>query len=247
MDDLIQEWKKEEQMPFAGWDFSYLKGKMTEEKPPWDYKSIAKEYLSKSRSVLDMGTGGGEIFASLAPFPPHTVAIEGFHPNYLLAKQKLERLGVKVVYVHETSQLPFKPEEFDLVLNRHSGINVHEIARVLSKGGIFLTQQVDGTSNIDLMRIFGVNPKWPDSTLEINEKKFEEAGFTILEKQNWEGKTIFGSVSALVYYLKSIPWTVPDFSVHKYLEELKKLQEKTNEGGELSFSNKRYLIVARKN
>ncbi len=246
MDDYIKDWKREEQIPFVGWDFSYLHGKMTEEKPPWDYKALAKEYLSKSKSVLDMGTGGGEIFSSLEPFPPHAVAIEGYHPNFLLAKQKLEHLGVKVLFTQETAQLPFKECEFDLVLNRHSGINVHEIARVVAKGGIFLTQQVDGTNNIDLMRIFGVNPQWPDSTLEKNEKKFEEVGFTILEKRNWEGKTVFNSVAALVYYLKSSPFIVPGFNVDKYLEELKKLQERVNRGEELSFTNKRYLIVAEK-
>ena len=47
MKDFYTQWKKEEQMPFSGWDFSYLKDRKTEELPPWDYISLAKELIKK--------------------------------------------------------------------------------------------------------------------------------------------------------------------------------------------------------
>ncbi len=244
MDDLITQWKKEENTPFTGWDFSYLKDRVIDEKPPWNYEELAKEYMSKSKALLDMGTGGGEVLASLAPFPAHTVAIEGYHPNFLIAKDRLKPLGVTVVEANEVHELPFKDSEFDLVLNRHSGINEQEIYRITSSPGTFLTQQVSGDSMSDLQAVFGAKPQWPDSVLEKVQMKLREAGFRIERADQWEGKMIFKDVGALVYYLKAIPWIVPDFSVDKYVGKLMSLQKLVDEGTELQFSNKRYLITA---
>lgn len=243
MNDLIAQWKKDENAHFSGWDFSYLNQRVIDESPPWDYKAIAREHLSKSRAVLDMGTGGGEVFASLAPFPQHTVAIERYHPNFLLAKKRLEPLGATVIEANEVHELPFKDGEFDLVLNRHSAVNEKEIYRVASSPGTFLTQQVSGNSMADLMAVFGAKPQWPDSTLENARRKLGRAGFNIERADQWEGKIIFKDVGALVYYLKAIPWIVSDFSVDRYLTELKSLQKHIDGGEDLQFSNKRYLIV----
>ena len=55
----------EENKEFKGWDFSYLDGRIEEEKLPWDYKSFICKYLNKDDMLLDMGTGGGEFLLSL--------------------------------------------------------------------------------------------------------------------------------------------------------------------------------------
>ncbi len=34
---IIETWKREEQYPFSGWDFSHLDGRMLEDQPPWSY------------------------------------------------------------------------------------------------------------------------------------------------------------------------------------------------------------------
>ena len=48
----------------CGWDFSKLN---VEEFPaPWVYQEIVKQYIQPGDHVLDIGTGGGEIFLSLA-------------------------------------------------------------------------------------------------------------------------------------------------------------------------------------
>lgn len=60
MVSLIDAWKREEQRPFRGWDFSYLQGRMLNEEPPWSYADRAAGLLRRSSSVLDIGTGGGE-------------------------------------------------------------------------------------------------------------------------------------------------------------------------------------------
>ena len=32
--ELLQQWRKEEQMPFQGWDFSYIDGRMIQDNTP---------------------------------------------------------------------------------------------------------------------------------------------------------------------------------------------------------------------
>ena len=56
---------------FHGWDFSYIAqfGGDVEEPKAWCYEKIVRDYLTDRDAVLDMGTGGGELLATLQPFP----------------------------------------------------------------------------------------------------------------------------------------------------------------------------------
>ena len=60
--ELVETWKREEEQPFSGWDFSYLDGRMIEEQAPWSYSSRAAELMRRSSAVIDLGTGGGELY-----------------------------------------------------------------------------------------------------------------------------------------------------------------------------------------
>lgn len=248
MNNPYSQWKKDEQAPFAGWDFSYLKNRKKEEQPPWDYKKKAKALIMKAKAVLDMGTGGGEVFSFLAPFPKHTIAIEGWKPNVSVAKKRLEPLGIKVleVNINESSKLPFIDGEFDLVLNRHSAFNAKEVFRILQNKGTFLTQQVGGRNLNDLIQVFDAVPQYKDWTLDVIKQKIQDAGFQIKDAREWSGKVEFKDVGALVYFLKAIPWVVKGFSVDKYLPTLKNLQSRINRGEKLIFTETRFLIQARK-
>ncbi len=247
MKDFYTIWKKEEKTPFSGWDFSHLKNRMIEEKPPWNYNLLAKRLVKKSTAVLDMGTGGGEIFSSFAPFPARVVATEGYPPNYIIAKKRLESLNVKVIKFSNslTRKMPFKKEEFDLILNRHDAFNSNELFRILQNNGIFLTQQV-GENLWDLMKEFNVKPMFHRWNAEIARKQLKDASFKIEEYRKWKGKVEFRDVGAMVYFLKVVPWIVKNFSIDKYLPVLKRLQEKIDSGKKLVFTEGRFLIKARK-
>jgi SAM-dependent methyltransferase len=135
---------------FQGWDFSYLTGRWLEREPHWSYEAIMREALVGVGSLLDMGTGGGEFLASLAPLPADTAATEGYAPNVPLARQRLAPLGIEVAAMSDDDALPFADGRFDLVINRHEFYDPIEVYRVLKPGGLFITQQVGGQDNIEL-------------------------------------------------------------------------------------------------
>jgi len=248
MTNLIEEWKREEKAPFDGWDFSYLKGRMKEENLPWDYIAMAKRLVAKSDSVLDMGTGGGEIFSSFAPFPKKAVATEGYMPNYRLAKKRLGSLDVRIVKFSNslTRKMPFKDDEFQLVLNRQDAFNAQEVFRILKGKGTFLTQQVGSGNLADLAKAFGATQKYKGWTLAFIRRNMKEAGFDIKEARECRYKTEFKDVGAIAYFLRAITWIVPNFSVDRDSEYLTKLQKRLESGKKLMFTQVRFLIKAEK-
>ena len=249
LEKLVGSWRAEERQPFTGWDFSYLNGRMYEDQPPWSYLSRAAELMDTSESVLDMGTGGGERLLALKEHWPKKVAVtEDYPPNVELVSSRLGPLGVQVEVVELTGDgvLPFDDGEFELVLNRHSGLNPFEVTRILARDGSFLTQQIDGRWAYDLAAAFGAEPLWPECTLATYEDLLSEYGLTIVTAQDWSGYLSFTDVGAIVYYLKAVPWTVHDFSVGTHIDALLELQRRLERGSALRFWAGKFLIEARK-
>jgi SAM-dependent methyltransferase len=247
--ELIESWKHEEQQSFIGWDFSHLDGRMLEEQAPWSYSSRAATLMRQSSSVIDLGTGGGERLLKLKEYWPRKVVVtENYPPNVRLATERLGPLGVTVVDVPLTDHgaMPFVDREFNLVLNRHSGFNPDEVARILALRGTFLTQQIHGLWAYDLLAAFDATPQWPESTLKKYVPRLQSAGLKIVDTKEWSGELAFTEVAAIIYYLKAVPWLVPGFTVETHLEYLLKLQGKLESGATLSFAAKKYLIEAQK-
>lgn len=248
-DALLSAWRREEEEPFAGWDFAHLRGRMIEEQPPWSYAARAAELLERSTAVLDMGTGGGERLLALRAHWPDKVAVtEGYAPNVALARERLAPLGVRVIDVETSRQaaMPFADGEFDLVLNRHSSLNAGEVARILALGGVFFTEQVDGRWAEDLMAVFGARPQWPDANLDHEAGRLREAGLSIDRAEGWSGALTFTDVGAVVYYLHAVPWLVPGFTVATHADALFALQSRLERGEPLAFAAGLYLLEARK-
>lgn len=206
--ELAELWKCEERQHFSGWDFSYLEGRRVEDPLPWSYASRATELMRDSTSVIDLGTGGGERFLQMQEdWPTKAVATEEYPPNYRLATEHLSPFGARVMDVRltEDDSMPFSDDEFELVLNRHSAFNPREVARILARGGTFLTQQVHGLSACDLLAMFDAKPQWPEATMERYVPQLKSAGLTILDTQEWSGQLSFTDVGAIVYFLKAVP------------------------------------------
>lgn len=244
VDERHAQWARDAAAPFEGWDFSYLEGRFVEAAPPWSYLDLARGAVSTASDILDVATGGGEIFASLAPFPGRATAVEGHVPNLPVARRRLEPLRVQVFEGNTRSGMPFADGTFDLVLNRHGGFRAREMHRVLKPGGTFLTQQVGGDNLADLTEVFGSSLPYPDNTLGRVCDEFVALGCEIRRAEDWRGAVSFADVGAVVYFLKAIPWVVRGFDVERHLDELEALQVMLDEGKSLQFTYTRFLIEA---
>lgn len=245
--ELIAQWQAEEAQPFQGWDFSYIADRYHEEEPPFSYVQIARELVTGTQSVLDLGTGGGEVLLSLRDtLPANTMATEGYAPNIPIARANLEPHGIKVIAynIDVEPQMPFPDATVDVVLDRHEAYDSAEVARILRSGGVFLTQQVDGRDIADLLAVFGKQPEYLHVRLENCRKQLEDAGMIIERAEDWAGKVTFDDIGALVYFLHAAPWSAPDdFSVERYADQLLQIY-KTRQP--ITFTTRRFLIQARK-
>ncbi|MCG5251792.1 class I SAM-dependent methyltransferase [Brevibacillus agri] len=244
----IEAMRREVEAPFAGWNFQRLTetGRMQEAPLSWNYPSVVKQHMNGIGSMLDMGTGGGELLALLQPHPARTFATEGYAPNVGVARANLEPLGIQVIEVDGEDELPFEDQSFELIINRHESYLPEEILRLLAPGGAFVTQQVGGQDNLELNRLLGapIPPDYLHWNLAFATEQLREAGFAILLQKEEMSFTRFYDVGAIVYYLKAIEWQIRDFSVEQYAEALLDLQKRMEPLGYVDIPNHRFLIVA---
>ena len=245
-EDLIRE---AEGAPIEGWDFGWLNGRATEERPSWGYSGLLAERTRNLSSMLDIQTGGGELLGQLPQLPPLTVATEGWEPNIFRAAQRLHPRGAWVVVAPEDRPaLPFASEVFDLVVSRHPVVTWwDEVARVLRLNGRFLSQQV-GPHTMSEVTEFFMGPQSPASARdpELAREMAMAAGLRVDDLRVERLRATFADVGAIVYFLRLVVWTVPDFSVAKYRERLTDMHREITNNGPFVAHATRFLIEATK-
>ncbi len=235
--------------PFSGWDFSALEGRWKVGHPSWDYRAIAREHIAHTSSLLDLGTGGGEFLATLAPLPPKTLATEGYPPNLEVARRRLAPLGVRVLAMLGDLQIPMPDASVHLVLDRHEEFDPQEVHRVLLPGGRFVTQQV-GASNCEEVRTkLGVEGTRPTNAVSSSRALGEEisrAGFDIERCEEVRTSYEFLDVGALVYFLRAAPWEVPGFSLTHHRKELEAIHHEIKTKGSFRATHHLLLVIAQR-
>ncbi|MFD7746438.1 class I SAM-dependent methyltransferase [Streptomyces sp. NPDC059698] len=233
-----------------GWDFSWLDGRATEQRPSWGYARAMADRLGRARAALDLQTGGGEVLASAPKLPPVTVATEAWPPNVARATALLHPLGAVVVADEDEPPLPFGDAAFDLVVSRHPVTTWwEEIARVLTPGGTYFSQQVGPASVFELVEYF-LGPQPP----EVRRARHPDdaraaataAGLDVVDLRSETLRTEFHDIGAVVYFLRKVVWMVPGFTVERYRRPLAALHRKIEEEGPFPARTARFLIEARK-
>lgn len=233
----------------SGWDFAWLDGRATEERPPWGYARQLADRLAVASASLDIQTGGGEVLAEAAVFPPTAVATESWPPNIVRATRLLHPRGVAVVADPDEPPLPFAEAAFDLVTSRHPAtIWWDEIARVLAPGGTYFAQHVGPASVFELIEFF-LGPQ-PEARLgrrpEDEAAAAEAAGLRIVDVQTARLRIEIHDVAAVVYLLRKVIWWVPGFTVERYRGRLRDLHDRIESEGPFIAHATRHLIEARK-
>lgn len=245
-DDLLAEAAS---VSVDGWDFSWLEGRATEERPSWGYQRQLSRRLSAVSAALDIATGGGEVLAGAGPFPPTMAATESWPPNAALATKRLHRCGVVLVVTADEPSLPFAAEAFDLVSSRHP-VNVWwpEIARVLRPGATYFAQHIGPATVSELVEYFiGPQPrKWAEHHPDAQRAQAQAAGLEVVDLRMERLRAEFFDIGAVVYFLRKVVWTVPDFTVERYHQRLADLHERIQAEGPFVTYSTRVLVEARK-
>ena len=245
-EDLVAEGSE---APIDGWDFSWLDGRATEERPSWGYAGLVSALAARASSMLDVQSGGGEMLARLPHHPPLLVAAEGYAPNVAVAAHRLRPLGAQVVMTQDDRPaLPFADRSFDVVVSRHPVVTWwEEIARVLCPGGTFLSQQV-GPGSVRELSEFMLGPLPPSSARDPSRARFaaEGAGLVVRDLREERLRTVFFDVGAVVYFLRLVVWIVPGFTVDGFEDRLAALHGRIEREGSFTAHATRFLIDAGK-
>jgi SAM-dependent methyltransferase len=233
---------------FTGWGFSrYGNARFLGPRNPWDYDRRVRELLTSTKSVLDIGTGGGERLSRyLRDYRGRGVATEAWHINAPIAARRLKPLGVEVLYCDD-EVLPLASASFDLIINRHAGMEPADIGRILSPGGIFLTEQISNAHWGELQAFF------PRTTAGKGDNYFSylvglrAAGLEIADARECAVLAAFEDLGNFVYMLCITPWTIPDFDPFGIdLEALLALERTLSTPDGLVLTQGHSLIEARK-
>jgi hypothetical protein len=232
----------------TGWDFSWLEGHASEERPPWGYAGQLSARLGHVQASLDIQTGGGEVLGGAVAFPPLAAATESWPPNVQAATKLLHPRGVVVVATADEPPLPFADAAFELVTSRHPAtVWPEEIARVLAPQGTYFAQHVGPRSAIELIEYFlGPQADTGDRSPDQEVAAFNAAGLDVVDLQVARTQIVINDVAAVVYLLRKLVWWVPGFSVEKYRDRLREMHEQIAASGPFIANSTRHLIEARR-
>ncbi len=145
--------------------------------------------------------------------------------------------------------LPFRDGYFSLVVSRHpTEVLWPEIARVLTPGGTYLSQQVgagiqpgaDRLHDGPAARASGPQPgRWQSL-------RRRPPVLTITDLREQALRVEFFDVAAVVHFLRKVLWTVPGFTVAGYRDELARMHEHIQSAGSFVCHSQRFLIEARR-
>ena len=230
--------------PVGGWDCTALGDRLQVRPLPWDFAEIVATHAERSPDLLDLETGGGEWLSELRHRPPRVVATEPWPPNAAVARARLEPLGVTVPEVEAPPDnvdpveddgrewLPVASSSFSLVTSRHAAFVPREIARVLTPGGVFLTQQVGGDYRRfeELLGLPSGTPTAPVWNAALATRQLDAVGLDVTDADESQEDTVFADVGALAWYLRLIPWVVPGFTIDAYRSALERLHAEFEQG-----------------
>ncbi len=232
-----------------GWDFSRVR--IGRDPVLWDYVDVVRQYLRPTDRVLDIGTGGGEIFFSLAPYFGEGVGIDHNPTMIETARHNQSALSIGNVSLIEMdgNDLQFGAEEFDVVLLRHLRVYVNEIVRILRPGGYFITQAVGQRSSLNFLEAFGwtpasFGPDWWQPVTEVADQ-FRRHGCHIIAQAEYDVPYWFCDTESFIFWLMAVPWP-EDIDLEKHWQNINRILETSQTERGIETNEHRGLLVVQK-
>ena len=241
-----------------GWDFSPVR--IDCDAAAWDYGEVAERFMDPHSRVLDVGTGGGEIFVELAPGFGEGLGIDSSDEMIRVATENLpSELAGKVAFKHARAEALDVPDRsFDVVLNRHCSVDADEVVRVLKAGGYFVTQQIGDANDGHIFDAFdwGSNGQFwmnryrtdggvPPTDLGGLSTEFEQLGCRVVAKCEYNIRCWFKDVRSLIFQLKAAPY--PEvFEPERHWRKLNRLLRDRASSRGIENTQHRWLLVVGK-
>lgn len=239
----------------AYWGAGFLAGRYLPGEVSWCWPDVVRPRLAGASRLLDMGTGEGSALLSLAPLPPFTVAYEAWWATVPAAVAKLRPAGVHLVVclgsdentaeIRTAPTLPLADASFDVVTNRHEAFDPGDVRRLLRPGSAFVTQQV-GSDEADSVRaLLGLPPQGPVWDLEVACAQLASAGIEVERRHEERATARFSDIAALVGYVRSTPWSFPEFDPVAMRARLEALHGRCLREGSIDAVTHRFWLAAR--
>jgi len=201
-----------------GWDFSSLN--VERDPVPWEYEEVVCALLLPEHRVLDIGTGGGEVFLRLAPSLGEGVGVD-IDPEMIRVARQNTPIAMRDTLRFLTmsaEELRFPDASFDAIINRQAPFVATEVARLLRPSGVFVTQEVGdhNTQNIFdalgwdsngayMRALLAEQDKPPTGALENVAADLKRAGLTIVRRESYDVPYYFQDLDSLVFWLRAVP------------------------------------------
>ena len=192
LDDILQHVE-----PRLGWDFSRMN--TVREPVPWDYVEEVKKYLDSDDDVLDIGTGGGERFITLAPYFRSGVGIDIDEEMVKTAQQNANGIS-NMTFMVLDDKLAGLNRRFNVIINRHAPFDLDAVKSHLLPGGYFITQQVGEKNMRNIKEVLGK----PVGRPVITKAMVEANGLHCVDFREYDVEYVVEDIESLVFWLNAL-------------------------------------------
>jgi Methyltransferase domain len=223
--------------PRDGWDFSRMN--VLRQPVPWDYEDVVRRYLRPADTVLDVGTGGGERFVSLATSFGRGVGVD-IDAEMISAAQQNSTTD-RISFVVSNERLDGVAGHFDAILNRHAPLDLRAVLAHLTRNGYFVTQQV-GERNMANVRAALRQPP-------ISGAAITAAGLRLIAFLEYDVEYVVRDIESLVFWLTALDLRHADLDGAAALADVTGLNQilRDNVDNRGFVTNEhRYLVIAQR-
>lgn len=237
----------------ARWGAGFLPRRYLPGEPSWTWPGVVDPHLRDAKALLDLGTGEGSQLASLPGLPALTVAVEEWLATVPAAAATLHPRGIHLVVCGGAREnthperppragLPFADASYGVVLSRHDAFAADEVRRVLRPGGVFVTQQVGSDETASVRALLGLDTAAEGWDLAEAIRQTEAGGLAVIGSSEERPVCRFTDLAALIGYLRTIPWSVPELD----RESMRPVFERLHTGNRIEAISHRFWLAARR-
>lgn len=196
-----------------GWDFGKMKHSVEQDCTYYYYHKVV-EYITPQTVMLDIGCGSGEKSTKYFSLANKIVMLDNEEEMIKKAQENVtkfykEKEATKFSFLlgDGDGKLEFEDETFDLVVSRHCGANMGEVYRILKKGGVFISEDIDEKDCQEIKEYYKRGQGYGHTTAH-KEKTFKaclDAGFSQINLLSFEQREYYPDLNQLKYLLTHTP------------------------------------------